>query len=224
MGPVAIKLGQFLSTRGDVFGLAFAEDLSRLKDRLAPFPTAEARAEVQHALGRPLEDLFLSFEDTVAAASLAQAHRARLLDGREVAVKVLRPGIERRVAADTAALALAARLIGAWIPAARRFDPNAFAATVERALRLELDLRFEAAGADELRAVMAADGFMSAPAVVWEGVARRVLTLEWATGAPLSRPGCAGAAGHRSLQARQQPRPRLPRAGARPRRLPRRSP
>ena len=186
MGPVAIKLGQFLSTRGDVFGAAFVEDLSRLKDRLAPFPTAAAAAEVERALGRPLASLFSSFEDTVAAASLAQAHRASLLDGRAVAVKVLRPGIERLVVEDDAALDLAARWIEAWIPAARRLEPLAFAATVRRALRLELDLRFEAAGADELRAAMASDGFMSAPRVVWEGVARRVLTLEWAPGAPLS--------------------------------------
>jgi ubiquinone biosynthesis protein len=186
MGPVAIKLGQFLSTRGDVFGLVFALDLSRLKDRLAPFPTAQARAEVERALGRPLGALFSGFEDTVAAASLAQAHRARLLDGREVAVKVLRPGIERRVSADAAALDVAAHLIASWIPSARRLEPCAFAATVERALRLELDLRFEAAGADELREAMAADGFMSAPKIVWDGVARRVLTLEWAQGAPLS--------------------------------------
>jgi ubiquinone biosynthesis protein len=186
LGPVAIKLGQFLSTRGDVFGVVFAEELSRLKDRLAPFPTAAAAAEVERALGRPLDSLFSSFEDTVAAASLAQAHRARLLDGRAVAVKVLRPGIERRVASDAAALEMAARLIQTWVPAARRPEPLAFAATVERALRLELDLRFEAAGADELRVAMDADGFMSAPKIVWEGVARRVLTLEWALGAPLS--------------------------------------
>lgn len=186
LGPVAIKLGQFLSTRGDVFGLAFVEDLSRLKDRLAPFPTPQAAAEVARALGRPLSDMFSEFDDAVAGASLAQAHRARLLDGRKVAVKVLRPGIERRVEADLAALDLAARLVQACISAARRLEPRAFAATVARALRLELDLRFEAAGADELRSVMAADGHMSAPAVVWEGVARRVLTLEWAPGAPLS--------------------------------------
>ena len=186
MGPVAIKLGQFLSTRGDVFGAAFALDLSRLKDRLAPFPTLEAKAEIERGLGRPLGGLFREFHDTEAGASLAQAHRARLLDGREVAVKVLRPGIERRIEADVAALDLAARLTHAWIPAARRLEPRAFAATVARALRLELDLRFEAAGADELRAAMAIDGYMSAPRVVWEGVARRVLTLEWAPGAPLS--------------------------------------
>jgi len=195
MGPVAIKLGQFLSTRGDVFGAAFVQDLSRLKDRLAPFPTSEARAEIERALGRPLGSLFSSFADTVAAASLAQAHRARLLDGREVAVKVLRPGIERRVAADAAALSLAAHLISSLIPAARRLEPCAFAATVVRALRLELDLRFEAAGADELRQAMTADGFMSAPKIVWEGVARRVLTLEWAQGAPLSDPSALDAPG-----------------------------
>ena len=186
LGPVGIKLGQFLSTRADIFGLAFAEDLSRLKDRLPPFPLAEAKIEVAAALGRPLDELFSAFDEAIAGASLAQAHKARLIGGREVAVKVLRPGVERRVAADAEALRTAARLAEAWAPAARRLEPRAFAETVVRALALELDLRFEAAGADELRAVMAHDGYMRAPPVVWDGVARRVLTLEWAPGAPLS--------------------------------------
>ncbi len=185
-GPVAIKLGQFLSTRADIVGAVFAEDLARLKDRLAPFPTALAAAAVERALARPIGDLFEAFEDSVGAASLAQVHRARLRDGRRVAVKVLRPGVEARVAADIQALSLAAGLAQALVPAARRLEPQAFAATIARALRLELDLRFEAAGADELRAAMAADGYMTAPAVVWEGVARRVLTLEWVTGEALS--------------------------------------
>jgi ubiquinone biosynthesis protein len=187
LGPVAIKLGQFLSTRADIFGQAFADDLARLKDRLAPFPTEVARAEIEAALGRPLESLFSRFDDPVAAASLAQAHPAALADGRAVAVKVLRPGIERRVAADSAVMALAASLVDHW-PAARRLEPRAFVGAVARALRLELDLRFEAAGADELRAVMDLDGYMSAPKVIWDGVARRVLTLEWASGIPLSDP------------------------------------
>jgi ubiquinone biosynthesis protein len=112
-----------------------------------------------------------------------------------VAVKVLRPGIERRVAADAAALRTAARLAEAWAPAARRLEPVAFAETVVRALELELDLRFEAAGADELRSVMAHDGYMAAPAVAWDGVARRVLTLAWAPGAPLSAPEALAQAG-----------------------------
>ncbi len=104
LGPAAIKLGQLLSTRADVFGDVFADDLARLKDRLPPFSTAQARAEVELSLGRPIEAVYASFEPPVAAASIAQAHPATLLDGRRVAVKVLRPGVERRIAADVGAL------------------------------------------------------------------------------------------------------------------------
>jgi ubiquinone biosynthesis protein len=189
LGPVAIKLGQLLSTRADLFGREFAEDLSRLKDRLEPFPTAVARAEVERELGRPIEALFARFGEPVAAASLAQAHDATLLDGRRVAVKVLRPGIARRVAEDAEVLALAARLIERWAPPARRLEPRGFAATVIRATELELDLRLEAAGADELGEVMAKDGYMRTPPVVWAGVGKRVLTMEWARGRPLSDEG-----------------------------------
>jgi ubiquinone biosynthesis protein len=188
MGPVAIKLGQMLSTRGDFFGREFVEDLSRLKDRLPAFPTPVARAEVESALGRSIDSLYAEFGEPIAAASLAQAHEAKLLDGRKVAVKVLRPGIERLVANDAESLALAARLIDRWIPPARRLEPVAFAETVIRSTMLELDLRLEAAGADELREVMAKDGFMAAPQIVWEGVGKRVLTMEWARGWPLSDP------------------------------------
>jgi ubiquinone biosynthesis protein len=189
LGPVAIKLGQLLSTRADIFGGQFAEDLSRLKDRLEPFPTSVARAEVEYALGRTVESLFASFGEPVAAASLAQAHEAVLLDGRKVAVKVLRPAIARRVAEDAEVLALAARLVERWAPPARRLEPQGFAATVIRATELELDLRLEAAGADELGEVMAKDGYMRSPVIVWDGVGKRVLTMEWAQGWPLSEAG-----------------------------------
>lgn len=188
LGPVAIKLGQLLSTRADIFGLEFAEDLARLKDRLAPFPTEAARREVEASLGRTVESVFTTFGEPVAAASLAQAHEATLADGRRVAVKVLRPGIVRRVAEDAEVLTLAADLVHALARPARRLEPRALAATVIRATELELDLRLEAAGADELAEVMARDGYMSAPKVVWEGVGKRVLTLEWAKGVPLSDP------------------------------------
>ncbi|MFZ5670696.1 MAG: 2-polyprenylphenol 6-hydroxylase [Pseudomonadota bacterium] len=195
LGPVSIKLGQVLSTRADIFGPRFAEDLSHLKDRLPPFPTAEARAEVERELGRPLEALFPTFGEAVAAASLAQAHEAVMADGRRVAVKVLRPGVERRVAADSRTLLMAARLVEALVPPARRLEPAAFARTVIRALQLELDMRFEAAGAAELAEIMGRDAYMRAPRVVWDGVARRVLTLEWAQGGALSDPGTLEAPG-----------------------------
>ena len=188
LGPVAIKLGQLLGTRGDIFGATFAEDLSHLKDKLAPFPTAIARAQIEEELGQAIDALFASFGEPVAAASLAQAHAAVLIDGRKVAVKVLRPGIERRVYDDAEALTLAARLVERWVPRARRLEPQAFAATVIRANLLELDLRLEAAGADELGEVMAKDGYMAAPKIVWVGVGKRVLTMEWAQGWPLSDP------------------------------------
>lgn len=187
-GPVAIKLGQFLATRADIFGSQFVEDLAHLRDALSPFPTAVARAEVERSLGRPIDSLFFSFGDAVAAASLAQAHEAVLLDGRKVAVKVLRPGVEARAARDSAALRLAARWAHAFAPPARRLEPRAFVEIVIRSLELELDLRYEAAGADELREVMARDAFMAAPTIVWDGVAKRVLTQEWAGGRPLSSP------------------------------------
>ncbi|HEX6866618.1 MAG TPA: 2-polyprenylphenol 6-hydroxylase [Caulobacteraceae bacterium] len=187
-GPVAIKLGQFLSTRSDIFGAEFAADLSRLKDKLAPFPDDEARAAVEAGLGRPIEAVFSSFGGAVAGASLAQAHEATLLDGRRAAVKVLRPDIERRVARDAETLRMAAGLFNGLGPTAKRLQPRAFAEEVIKALQRELDLRFEAAGAAELGEVMAADGYMRAPVVVWDGVARRVLTTEWAEGVALSDP------------------------------------
>jgi len=189
LGPAAIKLGQLLSTRADIFGEEFAEDLARLKDQIEPFPLAQAEAEVARALGRPLTDLFSEFGPAIAAASLAQAHPARLKDGRKVAVKVLRPGVEARVRADIAAMRLAARLAERLGPAAQRLEPRALALTVARSLELELDLRLEAAGASELGEVMARDPYMRAPEVVWDGVAKRVLTLAWAEGVALSGPG-----------------------------------
>ncbi|MBV8593803.1 MAG: ubiquinone biosynthesis protein UbiB, partial [Caulobacteraceae bacterium] len=188
LGPAAIKLGQFLATRGDIFGVVFAEDLGRLRDRLDPFPTPLARRELRGALDHEIELLFEAFGEPVAAASLAQVHPASLVGGRAVAVKILRPGIERRVARDVQSLRAAARLADRLAPAARRLEPIAFVETIARALRLELDLRFEAAGAHELGEVMARDGFMEAPEVVWAGVGRRVLTLGYAAGLPLSDP------------------------------------
>lgn len=196
LGPVSIKLGQVLSTRADVFGLEFANDLGHLKDRLPPFPAAVARAEIESTLGQPIDALFLDFDDEPrGAASLAQAHAAVFRDGRKVAVKVLRPRIEKRVADDIAVMRLGAGIVHAMAPIARRLEPKAFVETVAHSLLLELDMRMEAGAADELGAVMARDDYMRAPAVVWEGVGRRCLTLEWASGMKLSDPAALVQAG-----------------------------
>ncbi|GAA0641086.1 2-polyprenylphenol 6-hydroxylase [Brevundimonas lenta] len=193
LGPVAIKLGQVLATRADIFGVEFARDLGRLKDALPPFPIEQARKEVERSLGRPVEALFRDFGPPVAAASLAQAHPAWLADGRKVAVKVLRPGVERRVAHGLDAMRLGAVLAVRFVPLARRLEPSAFVETIARALTLELDMRLEAAAASELGEIMAKGagdlgGHMTAPAVIWDGVGKRVLTLEWAPGLTLTDP------------------------------------
>jgi ubiquinone biosynthesis protein len=188
LGPVGIKFGQFLSTRADILGLEVAADLAHLKDRLPPFPTETAKAEIERALSATAPTLLAEVGAPVAAASLAQVHVARLDDGRKAAVKVLRPRIERRVADDAAALVLGAHIAHWLFPRVRRLAPREFAATVVRALQLELDMRLESAAIDELREVMARDGFMRAPQVIWSGVARRVLVLQWASGLPLSDP------------------------------------
>ncbi len=195
LGPVAIKLGQVLATRADIFGIEFARDLGRLKDALEPFPVDQARREVERSLGRPVETLFTDFGPSVAAASLAQAHPAWLADGRKVAVKVLRPGVERRVSQGLDSMRLAARLAVRFVPVARRLEPSAFVEIIARALRLELDMRLEAAAASELKDIMDKDvgggGHMTAPAVIWEGVGKRVLTLEWAPGVAMTDPAAA---------------------------------
>lgn len=188
LGPAGIKLGQLMATRADIFGDEFARDLSHLKDRLDAFPLEVACAEIERSLGVPPAALYTSIEPAIAAASIAQAHPAVLLDGRKVAVKVLRPGIEVRVARDSETARLAARLLERFVPPSRRLEPLALVETVAQSLQLELDLRLEAGGAAELKAVMARDGQMTAPAVHWPGVGKRVLTLEWAQGTPLSDP------------------------------------
>jgi ubiquinone biosynthesis protein len=188
LGPAFIKLGQVLSTRGDIFGTEFTEDLSHLKDQLAPFSQGVAEKSIEAALGQPVSEIFSSFGEVIGSASIAQAHRATLIDGRDVAVKILRPDIEAIVAADVGLLRWVAKWVHDFVPSARRLEPIAFAETVAETLKLELDLRLEAAACDELCAVMAKDPYMRAPKIAWHQVAKRVLVMEWAQGMALSRP------------------------------------
>jgi ubiquinone biosynthesis protein len=186
LGPAYIKFGQLLSTRPDIVGADLALELRVLQDALPAFDTDVAKAEVESELGISIEEVFESFSEPVAAASLAQVHKAVVREtGQVVAVKVLRPGIERAFLKDVDAFYLAAWLIEFISPASRRLRPRAvidhFAGVVDG----ELDLRMEASAADEFAANTAEDEKFHVPALVWDLSSRRVLTTEWVEGIPL---------------------------------------
>jgi ubiquinone biosynthesis protein len=189
LGPTYVKLGQFLATRPDVVGVALARDLESLQDRLPPFPQAEAEATVAAALGRPVPDLFSDFSAPVGAASIAQVHRATSTNGfslGQVAVKVLRPGIERRFRADLESFYFAARLAERFSAEARRLRLVETVDTLARSVALEMDLRLEAAALSEMAENIRDDAEFRVPAVDWDRTAKEVLTLEWIHGTPLS--------------------------------------
>jgi len=189
LGPSYVKLGQFLATRPDVVGAALARDLETLQDKMAPFPQAEAEREVEAALVKPLRELFASFGPPVAAASIAQVHRAEVVTGaghRAVAVKVLRPGVERRFKVDLDAFTFAARNAERLSAEARRLRLVEVVETLRRSVTIEMDLRFEAAALSEMAENTRNDPDFRVPAVDWDRTARDVLTLEWIEATPLS--------------------------------------
>ena len=198
LGPAQIKLGQVLATRPDIVGSEIATALEGLQDRLPPFPTTEARAAVAASLGRPVEDLFSSFGEPVAAASIAQVHEAATTEipPRRVAVKVLRPGIEAEFARDLSALAFAARLAERISSEARRLRVIELIDTLAVSTALELDLRMEAAAASELAERTENDAGFRVPAIDWSRTAGRVLTTEWIDGVPVRDVEALRAAGH----------------------------
>jgi ubiquinone biosynthesis protein len=190
LGPSYVKLGQFLATRADLIGPDLARDLARLQDRLPPFSMAEARATVERELGGRLEDHFVSFGPPVAAASIAQVHEAEVVDAdgrrRRVAVKVLRPGIERRFRRDLDSYAFAARQMETWYPPARRLRPVAVVANLARTTDLEMDLRLEAAAISEMADNIAGAADFRVPEVDWKRTRKRLLTIEWIDGTAIS--------------------------------------
>ncbi len=197
LGPAYIKFGQVLSTRPDVVGDELAVQLRVLQDKLPPFPTEVAKAEVEHELGQPLAEMYSEFSDAVAAASIAQVHRARMADtGEEVAVKVLRPGIEKAFRKDIDAFYLAARMVELFSPGSRRLRPMDVIEHFDGVVRGELDLRLESASASEFAANTAKDAGFQLPPIKWNHSARRVMTLGWADGAPMGDNAALDAAGH----------------------------
>ncbi|MGH6888819.1 MAG: 2-polyprenylphenol 6-hydroxylase [Rhizomicrobium sp.] len=198
LGPAYIKLGQLLATRPDIIGEETATALATLQDRLPPFPTELARAEVEAALGAPIEVLFASFDEPFAAASIAQVHRATTDSEplRAVAVKILRPGVEAEFARDLSSFAFAARWAERFFSEARRLRVVELVHTLAVGVALELDLRMEAAAASEFAERTEADEAFRVPAVDWERTSGRVLTTEWVDGTPLRSAAELEAAGH----------------------------
>lgn len=196
LGPSYVKFGQFLATRPDVVGMRIASDLSALQDRMAPFPTEQARAAIEAAHGVELEQIFSEFGEPVAAASIAQVHRARLKDGREVAVKVLRPGIRDRFHRDLAAMRFGAELAERRSPEARRLRFTGVVETLARSVTMEMDLRLEAAALSEFAENTRDDADFRVPEPDWQFTAREMLVDEWIDGIRLSDVEGLRAAGH----------------------------
>ncbi len=197
LGPSFIKFGQSLATRADLLGEEMAADLSELQDRLPPFPAEQARATVEAELGRPLGDLFSSFEDApVAAASIAQVHFAVTSEGREVAVKVLRPDIEQAFARDLDLFYWLAETIERTQPWLRRLKPVEVVRTFAKIVESEMDLRLEAAAASELKENFTGDKSFKVPEVDWRRTAKRVLTLTRIDGIPIDERDALISNGH----------------------------
>jgi ubiquinone biosynthesis protein len=197
LGPGFVKLGQVLSTRSDLVGEAVATDLSELQDSLAPFPFERARETIERELGRPLGEIYADFEPVpVAAASIAQVHFARTPEGEDVAVKILRPGVEAAFARDVDLLAWIARLVERFAPSMRRLKPRAVVAMLAETVRLEMDLRLEASACAELAKNFVGDPEFRVPRVDWTRTAKRTLCTERIHGIPVDERDKLIAAGH----------------------------
>ena len=189
LGPTYVKLGQFLATRPDAVGVAMARDLESLQDRLPPFPQAQAEAVVADAFDKPVTQVFASFGEPVAAASIAQVHRAEIEnDGirRTVAVKVLRPNVGGRFRRDLGDFMFAARQMEAVSAEARRLRPIEIVDTLARSVAMEMDLRLEAAALSEMAENTKDDPDFRVPTVDWDRTSHHVLTMEWIDGIALN--------------------------------------
>jgi ubiquinone biosynthesis protein len=188
LGPIFVKFGQVLSTRRDLIPLDVADELARLQDRVPPFPAAQSRAMVEKAFGRPIDEVFASFDaEPVASASIAQVHFAVLKDGREVAVKVLRPGMLQVIDQDLTLLHTLARWVDRLSADGKRLKPREVVAEFDGYLHDELDLVREAANATQLRRNMDGLGLVMVPEMVWELCTPSVMVMQRMKGVPISQ-------------------------------------
>lgn len=188
LGPIFVKFGQILSTRRDLLPEDIADELAKLQDQVPPFPGAEVVAVIERALGRPLHDSFRSFERTAhASASVAQVHLAELHDGREAAVKILRPGIAKVIRNDVELLDAGASLMEWLWDDGKRLKPHEVVAQFSRHLDDELDLMREAANASQLRRNFAGSPLLAVPEIYWEYCATEVMVMQRMRGTPVSQ-------------------------------------
>ena len=187
LGPIFVKFGQILSTRRDLLPEDIGDELAGLQDRVPPFPGSLARRMIEHSLGRSVDELFASFdEEPLASASIAQVHTASLRDGREVAVKVVRPGIEAEVRRDVGVLYWLAELAERYLPLGRRLKPVDVVAEYESTILDELDLMREAASASQLRRNFENSDLLHVPRVYWRYTRSDVMVMERISGIPVS--------------------------------------
>ncbi len=188
MGPAYIKLGQFLSTRPDLIGFDAASDLGRLKDALPAFSIKKAQSLLEKEFGDDMQSLFPKLDTAIAAASIAQVHKIETPEGVK-AVKILRPGVEKRIALELRAMARGAAFIEKTSSEGRRMRAVEFVKTLHTSMTRELDLRFEAGAASEFTEIVKKDGFYQGLEVDWERTSQRVLTTSWVDGIPMTQPG-----------------------------------
>lgn len=188
LGPTFIKLGQALSTRSDLIGEELTKDLARLRDDLPPFSSDVARRIIEDDLEKPLGDVFVQFSEApIAAASIAQVHKATTPDGQDVAVKILRPGITEAFARDMDLFLWIAEILERNVQRSRRLKPMEVVKTFQESVFYELDLRFEAAAANELAQNIARhNSGLRAPEIYWPLTSRRVLSMKWVDGISFS--------------------------------------
>jgi len=188
LGPIFVKFGQVLSTRRDLVPLDIVEELAKLQDQVPPFPADQSRALIEKAFGKSVEELFASFEaEPVASASIAQVHFAVLKDGREVAVKVLRPGMLETIDDDLALLRTLATWVERFSVDGRRLKPREVVAEFNTYLHDELDLVREAANAAQLRRNMKGLNLVMVPEMMWDMCSSEVIVMERMIGVPISQ-------------------------------------
>ncbi len=201
LGPSWVKLGQFLATRPDVIGVQIATDLELLQDRMQPFETRLAKQALEGSIGRKVDEVFSTFSEAVAAASVAQVHKGVLKSsGETVAIKVIRPGIRSRFTRDLLTFETAARIQEKYLPASRRLRPVAITKMLAQSARIEMDLRLEAAALSEMAQNTKDDPGFRAPDVNWELSGRDCLVMEWVDGIKFTDTKKLLAQGHNLVQ------------------------